>query len=76
MTWPFDAILTKCSGKKHFILRTSHLYEIGFINEALFEIGEAVGFEFSGLHFGQRRWIAELGQERRQIVQFHLVPNE
>ena len=52
----------------------SHLNEISLVDESLLEIGEAVGLEFGGLHFGQRRRVTELGQERRQIVQLHLVP--
>ena len=49
------------------------LYEVGLVNEAVFEVGQAVFLQLEGLLSGELLRVAHLCQERRQVVQLHLL---
>ena len=49
------------------------LYQVRLINQSLFQVGQAVILQLVGLLDGDLRRVPDLGQERRQVIQFHLL---
>ena len=50
------------------------LDEVGLVDEAMFEVGEAVFFQSEGLTARDLIRVADLGEERREVVQLHHLP--
>ena len=47
------------------------LDEVGLINEAMFEVGEAVFFQSEGLTTSDLIRVSDLGEERCEVVKLH-----